>query len=202
MQHDEEGGTKRNGVKHFRNSIFGITANTTAIRHVDEAASFVPFHEASWRLRSLGASKLAAPGASTTSCQLRAVPLSKLAASGASVAICGRRSDPLDTVRDELSAAGADCLALPTDVREPEQVGAFLDRVDERFGRVDILVNNAGGQFAAPLEDVSLKGLRAVHRLNVDASFDVTQRVAARNALARYNHAKRHARGVQRRPGF
>jgi citronellol/citronellal dehydrogenase len=45
---------------------------------------------------------------------------------------------------------------------------------------VDILVNNAGGQFAAPLADVSLKGLRAVHRLNVDATWDVTQRVAHR----------------------
>lgn len=103
-----------------------------------------------------------------------------LAASGASVAICGRRPEPLDAVRDELEAGGAACLSMSADVREPEQVGAFLEAVDERFGRVDILVNNAGGQFAAPLEDVSLKGLRAVHRLNVDAPFDVTRRVAER----------------------
>ena len=35
-------------------------------------------------------------------------------------------------------------------------------------------MNNAGGQFAAPLEAISLKGMRAVHRLNVDATWDLT----------------------------
>jgi citronellol/citronellal dehydrogenase len=108
-----------------------------------------------------------------------------LGAAGASVAICGRRPEPLEAVRRELEAAGTACLAVPTDVREPEQVDAFLDAVDGRFDRVDILVNNAGGQFAAPLETIPLKGLRAVHRLNVDASFDVTQRVAARWMIPR-----------------
>ena len=104
----------------------------------------------------------------------------ELARSGAKVAICGRRSGPLEAVREELAAAGHDCLAVPTDVRESEQVRSFLDRVDERLGAVDVLVNSAGGQFDARLEDISLKGLRAVHRLNVDATWDVTQQVAAR----------------------
>ena len=65
-------------------------------------------------------------------------------------------------------------------MREPDQVAAFLDAVGERFDAVDILVNNAGGQFAASLESTSLKGLRAVHRLNVDATWEVTQRIAER----------------------
>ena len=104
----------------------------------------------------------------------------ELARTGAKVAICGRRLEPLEAVRRELEGTGAGCLAMPTDVREGEQVAAFLDAVDERFGAVDILVNNAGGQFAAPLEAIALKGMRAVHRLNVDATWDVTQRVAER----------------------
>lgn len=104
----------------------------------------------------------------------------ELARTGAKVAICGRRPEPLEAVRRALEGAGAECLAMPTDVRETDQVGAFLDAVDERFGSVDILVNNAGGQFAAPLETIALKGMRAVHRLNVDATWDVTQRVAER----------------------
>jgi citronellol/citronellal dehydrogenase len=104
----------------------------------------------------------------------------ELARTGAKVAICGRRLGPLEALREELEGAGSECLAMSTDVRESEQIGAFLDAVDERFGAVDILVNNAGGQFAAPMESTSLKGLRAVHRLNVDASWDVTKRVAER----------------------
>lgn len=109
----------------------------------------------------------------------------ELARTGAKVAICGRRPEPLEAVRAELSAAGYECLAMPADIREGDQVAAFLDAVQARFDAVDIVVNNAGGQFAAPLESTSLKGMRAVHRLNVDASWDVTQRVAERWMIPR-----------------
>jgi citronellol/citronellal dehydrogenase len=101
----------------------------------------------------------------------------QIVAAGGQVAICGRRREPLEETAAEL---GDTCFALPCDVREQEQVTAMLDAVQERFGRVDVLVNNAGGQFAAPLQQVSLKGLRAVHRLNVDAVWNVTQQVAGR----------------------
>ena len=104
----------------------------------------------------------------------------ELARTGARVAICGRRPEPLEDARSELEAAGREVLAMPCDVREPEQVESFLDAVDERFGTVDVLVNNAGGQFAAPLEQIGLKGMRAVHRLNVDAPWHLTNRVAER----------------------
>ena len=104
----------------------------------------------------------------------------ELARTGARVAICGRRPEPIEDARSELEAAGRDVLAMPCDVREPEQVESFLDAVDERFGTVDVLINNAGGQFAAPLEQIGLKGLRAVHRLNVDAPWHLTNRVAER----------------------
>ena len=102
----------------------------------------------------------------------------ELVRTGARVAICGRRPEPIAAIAEELGSGA--CLAQTCDVREPEQVAAFLDTVAERFDRVDILVHSAGGQFAAPLEQTSTKGLRAVHRLNVDAVWDLTQRVAAR----------------------
>jgi NAD(P)-dependent dehydrogenase (short-subunit alcohol dehydrogenase family) len=96
---------------------------------------------------------------------------------GGRVAICGRRPEPLEAVAASLGGA---CLARTCDIRQPEQVASFLDDVASRYDRVDILVNNAGGQFAAPLEGTSHKGLRAVHRLNIDATWEVTTRVAER----------------------
>ena len=104
----------------------------------------------------------------------------ELARTGAKVVVCGRRPEPLEAVQAEL---GDDCLALPTDVREPEHVAALVDRTLERFGRIDILVNNAGGQFVAPAEEISLKGWRAVHRLAVDAVWDLTRLVAERSMI-------------------
>ena len=104
----------------------------------------------------------------------------ELARTGAKVVVCGRRAEPLEAVQAEL---GEDCLAVPTDVREPEQVTALVDRALERFGRIDVLVNNAGGQFLAPAEEISLKGWRAVHRLAVDAVWDLTRTVAERSMI-------------------
>ena len=94
------------------------------------------------------------------------------------MAICGRRPEPLDKTRTAIEAAGGACLALPADVREPEQVDALVDAVLERFERIDVLVNNAGGQFIAPAEEISPNGWRAVHRLNVDAVWYLTRAVA------------------------
>jgi citronellol/citronellal dehydrogenase len=105
---------------------------------------------------------------------------SAFAATGARVAICGRRADPLEAVRSELEASGAECVAVPCDVREPEQVGDLVGTVLERLGTIDVLVNNAGGQFEAPAEEISLEGWRAVHRLALDAAWDLTHQVATR----------------------
>ncbi len=104
----------------------------------------------------------------------------ELARTGAQVVICGRRDEPLAAVQQELGDA---CLAVQTDVREPEQVERLVDQALERFGRVDVLVNNAGGQFLAPAEEISLKGWRAVHRLAVDAVWDLTRTVATRSMI-------------------
>ena len=109
----------------------------------------------------------------------------ELARTGARVAICGRRAEPLEAVRAELEAAGSECLAVPADVREPEEVERLVGAVLERFGAVDVLVNNAGGQFLSPAEEISLKGFRAVHRLAVDAAWDVTRTVAERSLIPR-----------------
>ncbi|HXV56999.1 MAG TPA: SDR family oxidoreductase [Gaiellaceae bacterium] len=107
----------------------------------------------------------------------------ELARAGSSVVVGGRRPEPLEETRRALEALGADCLAVPTDVREPEQVERLVDAALERFGRIDVLVNNAGGQFVAPAEEISLKGWRAVHRLAVDAVWDVTRTVAVRSMI-------------------
>ena len=105
------------------------------------------------------------------------------ARTGARVAICGRRPQPLEDARMELEGAGAECLAIPCDVREPEEVRSLVNRTLDRFGAVDVLVNNAGGQFTAPAEEITVHGMRAVHRLALDAAWDLTREVATRSMI-------------------
>lgn len=109
----------------------------------------------------------------------RAVAL-ELARCGADVVICGRRQEPLEKTAAQIEASGARALALPTDIRDDDAVTRLVDRTLERFGRIDTLVNNAGGQFAAPAEQITSKGWRAVHRVAVDAAWAVTREVAVR----------------------
>jgi citronellol/citronellal dehydrogenase len=104
-----------------------------------------------------------------------------LAYLGVKVAIVGRDEQNLAaTAADIADAGGPAVLALACDVREPQDVDGMLDRALQTLGGVHYLVNNAGGQFIAPAESVNVKGFRAVTRLNLDAVWYLTTRVAGR----------------------
>jgi citronellol/citronellal dehydrogenase len=107
----------------------------------------------------------------------------ELARTGARVVVCGRREEPLADTKAAVEAAGGECLAVPADVREPDQVERVLDEALARFGPVDVLVNNAGGQFTAPAEEISDGGWRAVHRSSLDAVWTVTRETAVRSMI-------------------
>src|SRR5690606_13575806 len=68
----------------------------------------------------------------------------------------------------------------PCDIREPEQVTAFVAAVLARFGKIDVLVNNAGGQFPSPAQALSPRGWEAVIRNNLNGTFFMTREVAER----------------------
>jgi citronellol/citronellal dehydrogenase len=108
-----------------------------------------------------------------------------LARTGASVVVCGRRPEPLEATRQEILAIGTECLAVPADVREPDDVKRVVDLSLGRFSQIDIVVNNAGGQFTAAAEDISVNGWRAVHRLAVEAAWDLTREAALRSLIPR-----------------
>jgi len=108
-----------------------------------------------------------------------------LARDGHRVAICGRRVEPLEETRALIESAGGTCLVRPCDVREPEAVDDLVDVVLDAFGAVDVLVNNAGGQFLADAENISLNGWRAVHRLSLEAVWNMTRTVATRSMIPR-----------------
>jgi citronellol/citronellal dehydrogenase len=109
----------------------------------------------------------------------------ELAATGADVVVCGRREELLDETVAAVEGAGGRCVAVPADVREPDQTRRVVETAMDRFGAIDVLVHSAGGQFAAPAEDISDGGWRAVGRLNLDAVWSLTRTVAVRSMIPR-----------------
>ena len=96
----------------------------------------------------------------------------ELARCGASVVIAGRREDVLEAAATEI---GEPCTWVAGDIRDPADAGRIVATALDRHGRLDFLLNNAGGQYFVPAEDISSKGWRAVHRLNVDGTLAMSE---------------------------
>ena len=100
-----------------------------------------------------------------------------LARAGADVAIASRRPKHLAPARERLAAHGTRVLALETNVREPDTIGATVARVRDELGRLDILVNNAAGNFYAPAASLSSRAWSAVVETDLYGTFYTSQAV-------------------------
>lgn len=69
----------------------------------------------------------------------------RMAAAGETVVVMARRQALLDTLVDEIRAAGGRAVAVAADVTRPDEVMAAVSHVEARLGAIDRLVANAGG---------------------------------------------------------
>ena len=95
---------------------------------------------------------------------------------GADVVVAGRTAETLEATASEIRALGRRCLAVPTNIRDTDQVDALRDRVYGELGRVDFLINNAGGQFPALPSQISDNGWRSVVDLNLNGTWNMVNR--------------------------
>ena len=100
-----------------------------------------------------------------------------LGEAGARLMITARRPQWLEPAAAGLREQGIDCVGIPCDVTQPDQVQQVAQQAAERFGRVDILVNNAGVSWGQPFEEVSLERWRMVIETNLTGTFLMTQAV-------------------------
>jgi NAD(P)-dependent dehydrogenase (short-subunit alcohol dehydrogenase family) len=95
---------------------------------------------------------------------------------GCAVVIASRTAARLQAAADELSAdelgaAGAKVLPIPTDVRDEAQVRALVQGTMDAYGRIDILVNSAGAFDGGPLDEISLQAWDNVIGANLTGPF-------------------------------
>ncbi|MDD5456206.1 MAG: SDR family oxidoreductase [Candidatus Margulisbacteria bacterium] len=86
-----------------------------------------------------------------------------LSANQAKVVLAARRAEILKKMESELPNS----LAIPTDIRKPEDIVNLINRTVEHFGRVDLLVNGAGQAQYGPIEKVDIAEYQSIVELNV-----------------------------------
>jgi short-subunit dehydrogenase len=98
----------------------------------------------------------------------------QLSDAGYKVVLAARSEDKLNVIAEEIQKMGGNCLVVPTDVSQPEQINNLKDRTLE-YGDVFVVINNAGlGKFCK-IEDVTLEDWNRQLDVNLRATFLVSQ---------------------------
>jgi NAD(P)-dependent dehydrogenase (short-subunit alcohol dehydrogenase family) len=91
----------------------------------------------------------------------------RFARAGMKLVLADVEETALAAAAGELAAAGAEVLAVPTDVSRAEDVDALARRTYEHFGAAHVLCNNAGVALAGLLWEHSLEDWRWLLGVNV-----------------------------------
>lgn len=102
----------------------------------------------------------------------------RLACDGYAIVIADILTDLAEQTADELRRKGSAALAIPTDVREEEQVQRMVEEAVKAFGGVDVLVNNAGVIWRANVTEMPTDAFDFVLSVNLRAAFLTTKHVA------------------------
>ena len=98
-----------------------------------------------------------------------------LAEAGANIILCSRKAQACQKAAGDLAKLGGKTLALPCDVKSPNEIQAVVDETLRTFGRLDILVNNSGTNWGATPEDYPLEGWQKVMDTNINGLFLFSQ---------------------------
>jgi NAD(P)-dependent dehydrogenase (short-subunit alcohol dehydrogenase family) len=101
-------------------------------------------------------------------------------ARGATVGLIARGEEGLDGAAKEVERAGGRAVVLPTDVADPEQVFAAVDRMEAEAGPIDVWVNVAFSSVFARFDDITPEEFRRTTEVTYLGYVYATQAVLPR----------------------
>jgi NAD(P)-dependent dehydrogenase (short-subunit alcohol dehydrogenase family) len=106
----------------------------------------------------------------------------RFAQAGYNVALAARTADRLARLAGEIQKAGHKAFAVPTDLREEQEVLALFDALESEHGPVEVAVYNAGANFRASILETPADMFEKVWRLGCFAGFLFGREAARRMA--------------------
>ena len=85
---------------------------------------------------------------------------------GAKVVLSSRNLEDLEQIRQEITAAGGNAIAVVADVSKVEDLEHLRDAALEGYGRIDTWINNAGVSVYGNLMDLKIEDERTVFETN------------------------------------
>ncbi|MBI4673445.1 MAG: SDR family oxidoreductase [Chloroflexi bacterium] len=101
----------------------------------------------------------------------------RLAQAECNLVLLARSGDDLAKLAAEIETAGCEAMAIPTDLRDAEQIQRAVKKALGKFGRIDILVNNAGLWHYAPVHKLRVEDWDEMFDVNARATFLMTKSV-------------------------
>jgi NAD(P)-dependent dehydrogenase (short-subunit alcohol dehydrogenase family) len=98
------------------------------------------------------------------------------ARAGADVVAAARTESEIEDTVEQVEEHGVNGLAVPTDLRNVDEIDALMDTVLEEWGTPQILVNNAALNLTSPPLDQTLDEVDAMLDVNIRGLFLLSQR--------------------------
>ena len=100
-----------------------------------------------------------------------------LADAGYRLVLASRSGPELQAQAQMLNAIGAEAVAIPADLTDPESVEHLAAAAEKAFGRVDVLVNNAGGDPQQEFDAMTWAENETIVKLNLLAPIQLTRQL-------------------------
>lgn len=95
-----------------------------------------------------------------------------LASAGAHIVLVNRKAEEGAQAAQELAEAfPVQVLSIATDVTDPVQTEAMVQKTIDTFGRIDILINSAGINIRGAIDELSLDDFQQVMNVNVTGTW-------------------------------
>ncbi|WP_436955652.1 3-hydroxybutyrate dehydrogenase [Staphylococcus sp. AS1337] len=96
---------------------------------------------------------------------------------GAKVVFTDINKTNLDNVVRDFKDKGVDCIGIPADVSNEDDVINLVEETEKHYGRIDVLVNNAGLQHVSNIEDFSTAKFKQMIDIMLVGTFIMTKHV-------------------------